>query len=218
MTRNSRRRRPRTAKFAARHVDDLPEQLASGTVYLVGKKDWIWCAAMRCPCGCGDVIRMSLLPEDSPSWCVEEGRGGGVTLYPSVWRTKGCKSHFWLRRGRIHWALDLNRGDRCCPGTCEKLIGAVDVEEGRATTLRVRQPGAFWMNLPRRVVLAELVARRAEYYVAVHDAETRVGRTGARVEVITVHGASYLRIDRQHIPADDLGSLPSIGQPRDESA
>ncbi|MDM9644782.1 DUF6527 family protein [Rhizobium sp. S163] len=25
------------------------------------------------------------------------------TLHPSVWRNSGCRSHFWVRRGRIAW-------------------------------------------------------------------------------------------------------------------
>ncbi|WP_425373246.1 DUF6527 family protein, partial [Klebsiella pneumoniae] len=28
---------------------------------------------------------------------------GRPTLYPSIWRTTGCRSHFWVRIGRIHW-------------------------------------------------------------------------------------------------------------------
>jgi len=32
-----------------------------------------------------------------------ENRDGTITLKPSVWRTKGCRSHFLVRNSRIDW-------------------------------------------------------------------------------------------------------------------
>jgi hypothetical protein len=90
-------------------VEDDPLQAAPRTVYLIGDGDAPWAAAMRCPCGCGAIIRLSLIPLDSPSWSVEIYADGVVTLRPSVWRTKGCRSHFVLWRGRVIWAKDLGR-------------------------------------------------------------------------------------------------------------
>ncbi|WP_425525696.1 DUF6527 family protein [Xanthomonas campestris] len=57
---------------------------------------------MMCPCGCGEVIELSLSPESRNFWklAVEAGR---PTLHPSVWRKTGCGSHFWVRRGRVQW-------------------------------------------------------------------------------------------------------------------
>ncbi|MGE0371676.1 MAG: DUF6527 family protein [Gammaproteobacteria bacterium] len=58
---------------------------------------------MRCPCGCGDVLEMMLLPTVKPRWNVTVDRRGHPTLHPSVWRNTACRSHFWLRRGKVVW-------------------------------------------------------------------------------------------------------------------
>ncbi|WP_374947409.1 DUF6527 family protein [Agreia sp.] len=64
-----------------------------------------WIAGMTCPCGCGRRLEMMLLPEVRPRWQVAEHRRG-PSLYPSVWASGGCRSHFWLRRGEVHWCRD----------------------------------------------------------------------------------------------------------------
>jgi len=89
--------------YRAVRVDDLPDVLAPGSVYLAGEDDNLWAAAMRCPCGCGDAIELNLLTQVRPSWIADRHADGAVTLTPSVWRQKGCGSHFILRHGRILW-------------------------------------------------------------------------------------------------------------------
>jgi hypothetical protein len=49
-------------------------------------------------------LHMNLLTDERPCWQVTRHQDGTATLHPSVWRQKGCYSHFWLRRGRIHWS------------------------------------------------------------------------------------------------------------------
>lgn len=84
-------------------VEDLPGTLNSGHLYLIGSRS-PWAAALLCPCGCSQTVQVSLLPEDSPSWTLQlEGRAKLPTLSPSVWRTKGCRAHFFLRAGEIVW-------------------------------------------------------------------------------------------------------------------
>lgn len=95
-----RRRKPPV--FLGERVIEPPETPSGLVIYLVGE-DVPWSATMRCPCGCGATIQLSLLPDDSPSWRAEEHADGTVTLWPSVWRSKGCRSHFFVRRGRILW-------------------------------------------------------------------------------------------------------------------
>jgi len=83
-------------------VDELPDSLQRRRLYLIGGAA-PWSAAFLCPCGCGEVIHLSLLPDDAPRWSVSFSRDGLPTLSPSVWRTKGCRSHFFLRQGSIEW-------------------------------------------------------------------------------------------------------------------
>jgi len=90
----------------AEPVEDLPDEVQSGRVYLIGDPGVPWSAALVCPCGCGEVIRLSLIPDDRPRWRATTHEDGLVTLEPSVWRIKGCRSHFLLQRGRVVWTRD----------------------------------------------------------------------------------------------------------------
>ncbi|WP_248306350.1 DUF6527 family protein [Devosia oryzisoli] len=58
---------------------------------------------MRCPCGCGATIELMVIPEARPRWSITTDAQRRPTLHPSVWRKTGCKSHFWVREGRIQW-------------------------------------------------------------------------------------------------------------------
>lgn len=98
-----KRRAPRVPLYRAQRIEDLPDIFKPLTVYLVGEDDHLWAAALICPCGCGERIELNLLPQARPCWSVERHPGGTVTLMPSVWRQKGCKSHFFVRNGRIDW-------------------------------------------------------------------------------------------------------------------
>lgn len=93
---------PSRDRLRSVQVEELPDALQSGRLYLIGSGK-PWSAAMVCPCGCGEAIHLSLLPDDSPSWTFKSDRNGLPTLSPSVWRTKGCRSHFFLRQGDIVW-------------------------------------------------------------------------------------------------------------------
>lgn len=84
-------------------VRELPAFLKSKRLYIIGGER-PWAAAMLCPSGCGEIIHLSLLDSDSPSWKVRViGRAELPTVLPSIWRTRGCRSHFHLRNGKIHW-------------------------------------------------------------------------------------------------------------------
>ena len=90
----------------------LPAQLLRRTIYIVCEDGFDEQVALLCPCGCGRVLQMNLLPDERPCWRVMRNADGTVTLHPSVWRTKGCGSHFWLRNGRIWWCLGPNSSAR----------------------------------------------------------------------------------------------------------
>ena len=92
--------------YTSVRVEDLPSLLQEGVVYLVGDTPDPWSASLICPCGCGATISLSLVPDDEPRWQVK-ATGTAVTLRPSIWRTKGCKSHFIISGGRVHWAREL---------------------------------------------------------------------------------------------------------------
>jgi hypothetical protein len=84
-------------------IDSLPKRLRNRTLYVVQEDGFLEQAAMLCPCGCKGVLQMNLLADERPCWRLTCHKDGTTTLHPSVWRKKDCRSHFWLRRGQIHW-------------------------------------------------------------------------------------------------------------------
>lgn len=90
-------------RYRVVEVSDVPDAFDSRTLYVVGEDGQRWFAAFECPCGCGATIQTALMPKVKPHWILTEHWNGTPTLHPSVWRTTGCRSHFWLRRGRVHW-------------------------------------------------------------------------------------------------------------------
>jgi hypothetical protein len=99
------RKRPRPVK--AEYVPDVPDNLKKDRIYIIGEDGVWWCVAMRCPCGCGDTIQLSLLPDSRPRWTLVDHVDGTVSLHPSVSRIVGCKSHFFLKRGEVQWCRDF---------------------------------------------------------------------------------------------------------------
>jgi hypothetical protein len=91
-------------------VDEFPYDLTPYTLYVAGDEQCPWGAAMLCPCGCGDVIQLNLLKEVSPCWSVRLSSDRSVSLIPSVWRSKGCRSHFFVRDGWVDWCRGAYQG------------------------------------------------------------------------------------------------------------
>lgn len=87
-------------------VDDVPEEISSSKIYIVGENKHYWSVIFRCPCNCGETIQLSLLDGSSPKWEVAFNEDGTVDLSPSVWRTVGCCSHFWLRENKVSFCKE----------------------------------------------------------------------------------------------------------------
>jgi hypothetical protein len=96
-----RSRKPKA--FSAIFVDDVPDSLRRRAIYIAGSPGHYWSVSMLCPCGCGDLIQLNLLPQVRPCWQVEAHKDGTVTIAPSIWRQQGCRSHFFVRNGHIQW-------------------------------------------------------------------------------------------------------------------
>jgi len=57
---------------------------------------------VACPCGFGDKIIVNLDPRAGPAWRAY-WREAELSLYPSVWRETGCRSHFVVWSGRVYF-------------------------------------------------------------------------------------------------------------------
>lgn len=66
---------------------------------------------MACPDGCGETLVINLDTRADKAWRFDM-RGEGLTLFPSVWREGGCKSHFIVWRGHILWCDRFEAGNR----------------------------------------------------------------------------------------------------------
>ncbi|MGK5076537.1 DUF6527 family protein [Janthinobacterium sp. ZB1P44] len=83
--------------------DMLPARLPKRDLVLLQDDGENWSVGFRCPCGCGDTIELPLLHNVKPRWDIRVDARRRPTLAPSVWKTTGCKSHFWVRDGKIVW-------------------------------------------------------------------------------------------------------------------
>ena len=83
--------------------DPDPEDLNLKVFAIVGDPNLRKYAHFRCPCGCGDVIVLTANSKVRPRWTFSVDGAHRPTVTPSVWRTKGCRSHFILRQGRVFW-------------------------------------------------------------------------------------------------------------------
>ncbi len=84
-------------------IEELPDRLDAKAVYVGGENGHFWFVALVCPCGCGETLQMSLLADVRPRWTLSRHPDGTASLTPSVWRQVGCRSHFFLVKGRIQW-------------------------------------------------------------------------------------------------------------------
>lgn len=89
--------------YAKQYVSDMPDSVGNKTIYIAGEGKHKWFVTMKCPCGCGETIQLSLERDSSPRWQLTEHSNGTISLYPSVWRNKRCLAHFWIRHSTIEW-------------------------------------------------------------------------------------------------------------------
>jgi hypothetical protein len=111
------RRRP---NLLAQYALEVPprEELEEGQIVVVGPKGQPKWISMRCPCGCGVPFLLSLSAARRPRWKVSCDWLSRPSIEPSINRLDGCRSHFWVRRGHVHWCEDS---------------GAIDSEEKIST-------------------------------------------------------------------------------------
>lgn len=90
-------------RIAVVEADTPPANLPLRNLVLAKEDNEDWAVAFRCPCGCGKRLELLLIKEVTPHWTISVSDEGKPTLYPSIWLKAGCKSHFWLRNGKVIW-------------------------------------------------------------------------------------------------------------------
>lgn len=84
-------------------VEFIPTTLQDGVLYVSFAYST---ASHLCCCGCGKEVVTPLSPTDWKLIC----NGETVSLDPSIgnWGLP-CRSHYWIRRNRVHWAGQMSR-------------------------------------------------------------------------------------------------------------
>jgi len=91
-------------KYKVKVVEEsLPSKLVEKYLYLVVEDGFEEYTALVCPCGCKKILYLNLIPDEKPCWKITIHKDKTASLQPSVWRKVGCHSHFWIKRGIIHW-------------------------------------------------------------------------------------------------------------------
>ncbi len=83
--------------------DTPPKNLPFRDIVLAREGNEDWAAGFKCPCGCGKKLEVLLIKEVKPNWSLKIDEYNRPTLHPSVWLKTGCKSHFWMKKGKIIW-------------------------------------------------------------------------------------------------------------------
>ncbi|SHN32834.1 DUF6527 family protein [Mucilaginibacter sp. OK098] len=89
--------------FRYQFEKDIPETVAPNKIFIIGEPCNQWLSVLKCPCGCGMTINLNLLNEASPCWTFFISRQK-ISLKPSIWKKTGCKSHFFIKNGKVKWA------------------------------------------------------------------------------------------------------------------
>ncbi|RMQ41419.1 hypothetical protein ALQ04_200042 [Pseudomonas cichorii] len=114
-------------------VEHFPDRLESGELYLAMEFST---AAHLCACGCGNKVITPFSPTD---WQMSFD-GETVSLKPSIgnWTFK-CRSHYWVRSGRIEWAGNMSQ-EAINAGRKRDAEAKVRQQPGRPRESEVRQP------------------------------------------------------------------------------
>lgn len=94
---------PRERRVVFVEGDELPAVLPPRDLMVAREGTDLWSAGLICPCGCGRRLEVMLLREAKPRWDLKVDSRGRPSLHPSIWVADGCRSHFWLRDGVVHW-------------------------------------------------------------------------------------------------------------------
>lgn len=84
-----------------KYVEMIPETLKDGILYVEGDGYKNQFASLLCPCGCKEEINLNLDIDEDPCWSLSAGNL--TDLSPSIWKNKNCKSHFFIKKGKVKW-------------------------------------------------------------------------------------------------------------------
>jgi hypothetical protein len=91
-------------RYIASAVKECPESVRPGKIYVISDGPVPDTIIFKCPCGCRADIYLNLLQDTRPYWTFSWERKGRISIAPSILRKVGCRSHFFVSRGKVIWA------------------------------------------------------------------------------------------------------------------
>lgn len=87
-------------KFFVKRINEdcFEDNIDPRFIYLIG--DPLYIGIFKCPCGCGEDTHINFI-KDTDCWDVVIDKNGFATITPSILRTIGCKSHFYIKHGLV---------------------------------------------------------------------------------------------------------------------
>ena len=90
-------------RYRYQFVEDIPDAIQPRIIYIIQNNGYAWQLVILCPCGCRKNLHMNLTEEYKPSWKFKVDKRKRISIYPSIHRMVGCKSHFFIKKGKIIW-------------------------------------------------------------------------------------------------------------------
>lgn len=89
-------------KYKYRNVDEIPYKMRSNIIYIVQEGTQAETLSFMCPCGCKQPVYLNLIRDTVPCWTYKIERRK-VSIFPSIVRKNGCKSHYCITKGEVIW-------------------------------------------------------------------------------------------------------------------
>lgn len=91
----------KTEQYKFIEVAERPEwgDIPDGVVYYVKQYNGL---AFKCPCGCNTPVYLGIsetVASHPHLWYFD----GVDTITPSILHTEGCKSHYFIKQGKVIW-------------------------------------------------------------------------------------------------------------------
>ena len=102
-----------------------------GVVVLIGPGSAPKRIQFLCPCGCKEHVSVNLNPASGPRWRLRIMGGQRISLWPSVQRQSGCRSHFVVVGGDIVMVPDRRRLARRPPWNLSRAEQSPDQNRWR---------------------------------------------------------------------------------------
>lgn len=92
----------KTENFIVEKAKTCPDEHKPGVLYLAIDDDGKpYYSEALCPCGCSELFNLSHI--ETFGWAITVDDKGRPDISPSILRTTGCRSHFFIKKGRVQW-------------------------------------------------------------------------------------------------------------------